>query len=248
MSPISDSFAPFATLLIKPAQALSNVPPPSYCTAHTRKIAERQVRDIAPADLQTHTVSRERQLRGGGVLVRAVQEVRRARARVERCPLRAPDALFNAGLVEDDVAKGFVARGAKGLAARVGDKTERDDTLPGLFGPGEAALGWTSAWSGASATTAVDRGRGLADLPRARPYRSRERDPGDGFYERGFPCALAADDGNNRKVDVPLHTAMNIVSTPSSQSGEPGWTPSPSTMQTIDEVKHLASHRGVYRV
>ena len=66
--------------------------------------------------------------------------MRRARARVEGSPLRASDALLHLCLVEDDVTKGLVARGAERLAACVGDEAEGDDALPGLLGIGEATL------------------------------------------------------------------------------------------------------------
>lgn len=140
MSPMSDSLPPLATLLMRPAQIISTGPIKHKHGTHTGKVAKRKVRNIAPSDLQAHTVGRERQLRGGRVLIRALQEVRRSRARVERRSLRAPDALLDLGLVEDDVAEGLIAGGTECLAARVGDEPEGDGALPGLLGIGEAAF------------------------------------------------------------------------------------------------------------
>lgn len=125
MSPMSDSLPPFPTLLMRPAQPSSSAD--SLSVQHpglTRKVTEGQISNVAPPDLQTHTVSGERQLRGGWILVSAVQEMRRARARVEGSALRSSDALLYLRFLEDDVTKGFVARGTERLAAGVGDEAE----------------------------------------------------------------------------------------------------------------------------
>lgn len=51
------------------------------------------------------------------------------------------------------------------------------------------------------------------DLPGTRPSCSWECDSGNRFYEGRFPCALVADDGDDREVDVSLDTVNLDIST-----------------------------------
>ena len=144
------SFPPrlLLTLAINPINSIAKTYKRGEAKRHTRKIAEREVGNIWPTNLQRDAVLRERQL--GGLLLRSVglrggqKRVQRF-GRVQNGALRASNAFFHLPFVKYNRPKLMRTRLAQWRACRVRRQSYGDGALPRCILAGEATLSRAAA-------------------------------------------------------------------------------------------------------